>query len=327
MEHLFTSMEEYTDFLNALAYRKTKISKSNNEIFESEISDILKKCDEFFNKYNTSNFISEILELETTMQGVETGKLGSIDLEELSLKRENLYKKYNQFLEKLSLDEKEDLEFLFKKVLNRETRLKQNEDLIRDIKENFPGVDSVTVESIKKQPIFKTINDYLNPNEESFDEIVETNNLPYVVQIKEAAKELVDVKTDDIDAVPEIDNSFYDPADNFTSVIEETESVEPVDSSNELVEEDEPLTYTMDKGDSLTKVALAICDNENGWEDIFDANELVLSHRLVEKGYTVKDKDRLKDNEEIYAGLELVIPNVFTHIIENSAQTGLAMAA
>lgn len=53
-----------------------------------------------------------------------------------------------------------------------------------------------------------------------------------------------------------------------------------------------PRTYTVQSGDSLSKIAKALLGDANRWPEIFEAN-----------------KDKIKDPNMIHVGQELVIPD------------------
>lgn len=374
MEKLFTNYNEFADFANALAYRRIKNLEKANNHFDEEINETIEKCGKIFEEYGSeTNYIAEIIDLEMKMQNNDSKLINSVDLEDLSLRRESLYNKYNSFLDKLPLDVKEDLEFYFKKVFDRKLRSNHTIELTNQIKLAYPKAENLTTIEIMDQPIFEAIYDFLNKDRVIAEEepvLEETTNLPYVTQIKKAPDSLVkeeivendfsenviepekesepnleipnlfmnneelekddfdkvmpsfneipEQKTDKIEIKEEIEEPKYKDSNVeniFTSfdnlpIVEE----EPVLEENKIeietpsVSEDE-LTYTMENGDTLTSLAVALCDDENGWYDIFEANKEILEHRLKEAG--LSKNDPFENNEEVFVGLTLNIPNVY----------------
>lgn len=375
MEKLFTNYNEFTDFTNALAYRRIKNLEKTDKKFNEEIAETIDECGKIFKQNGSDiNYIEEIIDLEMQMQNNESKGSNSVDLEELSLKRESLYNKYNSFLEKLPLDIKEDLEFYFKKVFDRKLRSNHTTDLTNQIKIEFPKAEELTTTEIMEQPIFAEINNFLDKDikvDKAEEVIEETQNLPYVTQIKKASDDLLNEKiveneveekeeTQELNKFPkleeanlEIPNLFLDDKElsyedkivpSFTEIPEqETDKIEVKEEIEEPVFEndnnedvftafndlpiiDEPikeeaviekelptseeeLTYTMESGDTLTSLAIAMCDDENGWYDIFEANKEVLEERLKEAG--LSKNDPFENNEEVFVGLTLNIPNVY----------------
>ena len=391
MEKLFTNNNEYLDFANALAYRRIKKLERSNSAYNTEVEEALTECGEIFEKYGSeTNYIADIIDLELKVQNGEAQKINSVELEDLSLRRESLYNKYNSFLEKLPLDVKEDLEFYFKKIFDRKLRYSHALDLVNQIKREYPASDNLTVVEIMEQPIFQSISSYLNKDEKVevkeetpiVEKQEETNNLPYVVQIKKAPEELLkeEVKDEPVleepkekeinsnifeennidDIIPSFNElpeqkidtiepkeemempkenveaeDIFTPFEDLPLIEEPTNELDfqeeiPVEINEEaqkeidevlpeVKEEEEKLTYTMEKGDTLTGLACAICEDENGWYDIFEANKEALEARLKEAG--LSKNDPFENNEEVFAGLTLTIPNVY----EKGSQTkGLA---
>lgn len=376
MEKLFTNYNEYVDFLNAIAHRRIKKLDRSKTQYEDEINEVLEKAGKIFEQFGSRiNFIQEIIDVEIKIQNDKTNNQKD-EFEDVNLKRESLYNKFNQFLEQLPLDEREDLEFYFKKILDRRLRANQTGELITQIKNEYPAAEDLTVIEIMEQPTFKKINSFLNektsqidPETETDNKIEETNNLPYVVQIKEAPASLFEIEKEEYskeqqEKQPQEIKSFaseelpqiqkLEISDLFSSSIEPKEAlVEDIfPSFDEAIEfnalennsaetsedkdvnidntfnvfdslnkpEESPTiepktevedvnTYEMEIGDSLVGLSTALIDDENGWYDIFEANKDLLIKRLEASGLT-KD-DPFQYNEEIFAGLTLIIPNVY----------------
>lgn len=68
--------------------------------------------------------------------------------------------------------------------------------------------------------------------------------------------------------------------------------------------------YTLEEGLSLSDLALALCEDTEGWNDIYKSNKSAIEKRLKENNIT--DLNDIENNTEIFKGLELIIPNEFT---------------
>lgn len=346
MEDLFANNQEYQAFCNLKAKGRILSLEKDKGRFQDEISDILKKSDEILKQYGASiNYISELINIDAQLQNIGIDK-SDMSANELTLKRDNLYNEYNQFLDSLPLTIREDLEFYFKKIFDRKLRLDESSEVISELDYEYPDARDLDVEdAFRTQPILIDINNYLHPEDDNIsleqnDDII---TLPYVTKISEAPESLLNENSNANDKVPEeetvediiTDNSFFDPSDDFTTKLEETEKIaplfaekkdgpvkleindnvldEPTDISTlfaneEKHEEDEELTYLMEKGISLKDLALAVCDDENGWKNIFNVNKDIILQRLSEKG--LSDSDYAFENDQnIFDGLTLIIPN------------------
>ena len=371
MDILFTNYSEQAAFTDAIAHRRIKELEETNSSFDEEIAQTIEICDEIFKNYGSeTNFITEIIDLEMRMQNAESQKLTSVDIGDLTLRRESLYNKYNSFLEKLPLEIKEDLEFYYKKISDRKLRLSHTLDKVNQIESEYPKAEGLTVSEIWEQPIFQKIDEFLSGKQlVNPPEIVdETSNLAYVLQIKKAPDDLLNMAigsnqhneepekeeesleipdlflendveyqdelskvtpefpdlpvygTDKIDVKDEIedpqdlvnsDNLSFIPFADFPK--EDNNNLEVKEIEEEPV--DDRLTYTMENGDTLTSLAIALCEDENGWYDIFAANKEVLEQRLQEAG--LSNNDPFENNEEIFTGLTLKIPNVYEKANKN----------
>jgi nucleoid-associated protein YgaU len=67
-------------------------------------------------------------------------------------------------------------------------------------------------------------------------------------------------------------------------------TIKPADKSGKVSAE-HGRTYTVQKGDNLSKIAKKLYGNQNRWRDIYDAN-----------------KSRIKDPNKLQVGTKLVIP-------------------
>ena len=265
MNKLFTNQNEYTDFLNAIAHRRIKKLSNGEKQFEEEINDALEKCGKIFEEFGSQiNFISEIIDIEMKMQKDESAN----DLEDLSLKRESLYNKFNQFLENIPLEQREDLEFYFKKILDRRLRANNTNDIISQIKKEYPQAEDLTVIEIMEQPTFQRINGLLSNDLVKENEAVEeTQNLPYVVQIKEAPQDLLETKKEEvIEEKPQAEISEIKPEENA-----EVPLIPDLEISDLFNSDLEPENYEDKVTPSLNKVEEAPEANVDDIFNVFDS--------------------------------------------------------
>lgn len=124
--------------------------------------------------------------------------------------------------------------------------------------------------------------DIIAPMETNFDEVVSPLDAVEPKEIKEEIKE-----------------------ETKEAITEEPEQpiTEPVSDSNEI-------KYTLDEGLSLADLALALCEDTEGWNDIYRSNKAIIDERMKENN--ISDLTNIENNTEIFKGLELVIPNEFT---------------
>ena len=324
MENLFTNGAEYLAFLKIIANRRLNNLLRDNDTFLHEIEEALIKCGEICSAYGAdTNYIRDIYELESKIAIAERKNITSTDVGDLSMKRESLTNKYNSFVATLPLEEAENLEFYFKQISDRSSRISKNNEAINKINQEYPDARTITPEDRKNHRIFREINNYLHPKTET-EEIVaqEEESLPYVVEMHEAPTDLVEeeiVETPEVDLGPSVaDNSFFknDEADDFGTQIEsepvihkfkEVEERE-VDAMPETPKEDE-VTFSLERGTSLTDLSVALCGDENGWYDIYNANKEIIDQRLEEAG--LSRNEAFESNDEVFDGLTLVIPNIY----------------
>jgi len=359
MEKLFSSSAEYLDFLNAIAYRRVKNLKKENDTFQAEVNSAVEKCGILFQSNGAeANYITEIIDIEDKITDAERKNLSSTDIGELSLKRESLYNKYNKFLGTLPLEVKEDIEFNFKKIVDRRLRIAHTNEIITQITTEFPNSLSIDFNSISSQPIFKKINGFLKPQTMEVEDEKESEpvkeevkeEMPYVVKIEMANDSLVDNKEleeepeEEISAADltfETDNSFYDPEDTFTSQVE-NEVVVP--SFKTVVEEeiptediktiDDTVTFKLEQGISLADMATVIYNGDiSAWHTLYKANKSIIDERLKERECleenvkfmeeTPNDIPPFVNDINVLDGITIVIPNEY----EKSNEHTLAKAA
>ena len=87
-----------------------------------------------------------------------------------------------------------------------------------------------------------------------------------------------------------------------------TDVITPI-INEDPTEETAELTYTLENGESLSSLAAAICGDENGWMDIYSANKELIENTMKQKG--VVDNQNIENNDKLFSGLTLNIPNIF----------------
>ncbi len=378
MTELLLNSAEALNFCDLKASWRSK--KINNEIntLNNEIKDAISKGTIILNDNNSSiNFILELVNLDEQISSSNTD-----EKEELVLKRDRLASSFNEFILSLSLNTREDLEFIVKQINDRKDAIAALKKTLEEIKEKYPNVDSVNRgELFDKIPILGQINAYHNSEvvdkkDEKVDEALQEEevlpklkNNRFVVRIKKASEELVNlVSKDELikpvvnqDIVTSVDNSFFGNTDDnsLLSEIKEDAKITPKTTEDEKTEEiyvsekpefrddevtdlsdsstynfadisleelntpvsdskevsSEEVKYTMNKGDTLSNIALTLYGDENAWYDIFNANNEVLTSRLSEQ--LITDTSSIENNSEIFAGIELSLPNEYTKSSNN----------
>ena len=216
---LFSNVDEGTNFLNYKA--KNRITNLENlcNQDEKDILDYINSCSNIFQKYNKTNLIEEIYNVDSEIQSLNSDDIDENKITELKGKREIASFEFKQFIEELQslydnenldlskkacyLSDREDIEFAYKKIINRSLDIHDKKNIIGSIEESYPEAREFNVDEFKKTSItFKMINDYMSPstNDSSFEPTIETNNEKssapefdedlYVIKISEAPESL-----------------------------------------------------------------------------------------------------------------------------------------
>ena len=216
---LFSNVDEGTNFLNYKA--KNRITNLENlcNQDEKDILDYINSCSNIFQKYNKNNLIEEIYNVDSELQSLNSNDIEENKITELKGKREIASFEFKQFIEELQslydnenldlskkacyLSDREDIEFAYKKIINRSLDIHDKKNIIGSIEESYPEAREFNVDEFKKTSItFKMINDYVSPstNDSSFEPTIETNNEKssapefdedlYVIKISEAPESL-----------------------------------------------------------------------------------------------------------------------------------------
>ncbi len=329
MENLFKSKQDFDIFCYMKA--KARISSLERKIksYEEDITKSLDLTSKIFQKYGVStNYISQINDINSRIENVESDRFNE-QLQSLYNERDTLYSNYDAIIEKMSLTDKEDLEFNAKKVLNRKLRINDAKDTINEIETKYPGVKDFDYGiGYSTLEIFKEIKSYLSPEEEFEvdqkatkleDQKEKLISLPYVIRITKAPDNLLESwksvkpipKEEVVEASVESDNSFYDPTDNFTSSFANDKVVPLFDEVEEVKTDslEEKLTFTMEDGISLTTLAKAVCDDENGWYDIYNVNKEQIDKVLKENN--ISNDEAFEKDTHLFNGVTLLIPNIY----------------
>lgn len=163
--------------------------------------------------------------------------------------------------------------------------------------------------SVLLAPEMNENSDVIAPIETSFDEVVS----PLDSEKEQEIQKEIPEKSEKNEEAPEINkkNSEEEHEINKENSEEEPEiNKENNEEEHESTETTNKIKYTLEEGLSLSDLALALCEDTEGWNDIFRLNKDKLEARMKENNVT--DLTNIEDNTEIFKGLELTIPNEFT---------------
>lgn len=256
---LFSSMQEGVNFLNYKANQRIIELEDFCKINKEEIYNNVAKCKTIFTRYNEENLIENVLLIDEQLKNED---LIPEEIEKLNTKKDELLASLKKFLDELLvrynnetinledkmkyLSDKEDIEFAYKKILNRSLELQNKQDIIEKIETNYSEARNFDVTKYKSESsTFHMISEFLKATNKDTIEInnindeLNLNNL-FVVKIEEAPSELLieDEETinkiDDNTLTIESDTSFFGVDDNLTESIlnnerinlEETNTVE-----------------------------------------------------------------------------------------------------
>lgn len=328
---LFSNVDEGTNFLNYKA--KNRITNLENlcNQDEKDILDYINSCSNIFQKYNKNNLIEEIYNVDSELQSLNSNDIEENKITELKGKREIASFEFKQFIEELQslydnenldlskkacyLSDREDIEFAYKKIINRSLDIHDKKNIIGSIEESYPEAREFNVDEFKKTSItFKMINDYMSPstNDSSFEPTIETNNEKssapefdedlYVIKISEAPEKLTikdkeeTKKIEDNNPISvESDTTFFGEDDALTESIlnndipqfEEVEEVKTTPLEDIPLDVDlVPVTDNDDKEHSSNK------DESKNLKEVSDSSENTIS---VEEN---NSEEKAKENSE-----------------------------
>lgn len=328
---LFSNVDEGTNFLNYKA--KNRITNLENlcNQDEKDILDYINSCSNIFQKYNKNNLIEEIYNVDSELQSLNSNDIEENKITELKGKREIASFEFKQFIEELQslydnenldlskkacyLSDREDIEFAYKKIINRSLDIHDKKNIIGSIEESYPEAREFNVDEFKKTSItFKMINDYMSPstNDSSFEPTIETNNEKssapefdedlYVIKISEAPESLTikdkeeTKKIEDNNPISvESDTTFFGEDDALTESIlnndipqfEEVEEVKTTPLEDIPLDVDlVPVTDNDEKEHSSNK------DESKNLKEVSDSSENTIS---VEEN---NSEEKAKENSE-----------------------------
>lgn len=333
---LFSNVDEGTNFLNYKA--KNRITNLENlcNQDEKDILDYINSCSNIFQKYNKKNLIEEIYNVDSELQSLNSNDIEENKITELKGKREIASFEFKQFIEELQslydnenldlskkacyLSDREDIEFAYKKIINRSLDIHDKKNIIGSIEESYPEAREFNVDEFKKTSItFKMINDYMSPstNDSSFEPTIETNNEKssapefdedlYVIKISEAPESLTikdkeeTKKIEDNNPISvESDTTFFGEDDALTESIlnndipqfEEVEEVKTTPLEDIPLDVDlVPVTDNDEKEHSSNK------DESKNLKEVSDSSENTIS--VEENNSEEKAKENSEESEVI----------------------------
>lgn len=220
-------------------------------------------------------------------------------------------KKYNEPVEDSETETESPLdENLSAETESDNTFFESGDKLTSAINNNVtaPEVTKEEETSVLLAPGIEENIDIIAPIETKFDEVVSPlNSIEESIPLEDKTTPVEETKE-----TPEKEESVISEA----PIIAEAPKKEVKEEKEELKEDTpvEPETnevkYTLEEGLSLSDLALALCEDSEGWNDIYKANKSAIEERLKENNIT--DLNNIENNTEIFKGLELIIPNEFT---------------
>lgn len=150
--------------------------------------------------------------------------------------------------------------------------------------------------------------DIIAPMETNFDEVVSPlNSIEESIPLEDKTTPVEETKE-----TPEKEESVIseEPMIAEAPKKEVKEEKEEPKEDTPVEPETNEVKYTLEEGLSLSDLALALCEDTEGWNDIYKANKSAIEERLKENNIT--DLNDIENNTEIFKGLELIIPNEFT---------------
>lgn len=220
-------------------------------------------------------------------------------------------KKYNEPVEDSETETESPLdENLSAETESDNTFFESGDKLTSAINNNVtaPEVTNEEETSVLLAPGIEENIDIIAPMETNFDEVVSPlNSIEESIPLEdkntpvEETKETPEEEKSVISEEPMIAEA---PKKEVKEEKEEPKEDTPVEPETNEVK------YTLEEGLSLSDLALALCEDTEGWNDIYKANKSAIEERLKENNIT--NLNDIENNTEIFKGLELIIPNEFT---------------
>ena len=333
---LFSNVDEGTNFLNYKA--KNRITNLENlcNQDEKDILDYINSCSNIFQKYNKTNLIEEIYNVDSELQSLNSDDIDENKITELKGKREIASFEFKQFIEELQslydnenldlskkacyLSDREDIEFAYKKIINRSLDIHDKKNIIGSIEESYPEAREFNVDEFKKTSItFKMINHYMGPstNDSSFEPTIETNNEKssapefdedlYVIKISEAPESL---KIKDKEETKKIEDNNPISVESDTTFFGEDDALTESILNNDIpqFEEVEEVKTTPLKDIPLDVDLVPVTDNDDkehssnkdeskNLKEVSDSSENTIS--VEENNSEEKTKENSEESEVI----------------------------
>lgn len=220
-------------------------------------------------------------------------------------------KKYNEPVEDSETETESPLdENLSAETESDNTFFESGDKLTSAINNNVtaPEVTKEEETSVLLAPGIEENIDIIAPMETSFDEVVSPlNSIEESTPLEDKTTPVEETKE-----TPEKEESVISEEPMIAEAPKKEvkeEKEEPKEDTPVELETNE-VKYTLEEGLSLSDLALALCEDTEGWNDIYKANKSAIEERLKENNIT--DLNDIENNTEIFKGLELIIPNEFT---------------
>lgn len=220
-------------------------------------------------------------------------------------------KKYNEPVEDSETETESPLdENLSAETESDNTFFESGDKLTSAINNNVtaPEVTKEEETSVLLAPGIEENIDIIAPIETKFDEVVSPlNSIEESIPLEDKTTPVEEKKE-----TPEEEESVISEAPIITEAPkkEVKEEKEEPKEDTPVEPETNEVKYTLEEGLSLSDLALALCEDSEGWNDIYKANKSAIEERLKENNIT--DLNNIENNTEIFKGLELIIPNEFT---------------
>ncbi|MDD2505366.1 MAG: hypothetical protein PHF21_03755 [Bacilli bacterium] len=145
-------------------------------------------------------------------------------------------------------------------------------------------------------------------------------------EIKSVSLDLIE-KEDIIESKEQLNEESNIQAEEQSLEEDKSEVSKEFDNVNEKVEEktletEEAITFEMPEEFALVDLAIALCDDANGWLDIYEVNKSLFDKIILENN-NGNNKD-IEYNKELFSGLTINVPTVFKKGQENKQSLGKA---
>ena len=273
-------------------------------------------------------------------------KVDNIDYNEIFAVLDPIFTNIDSFGTKKEKDNKEDLideemsyvEPIFSSLnnsfnmadeipnFNEETSLEDENLLTEEVesKSEEPISDVPTIRheviGIKTLPVKEVVSDIKEEKEPNpFDKMDKA-----IAEIKLEKEKTIEPEnsfvTDTNFDLSDLESEEQEPPKEIAELIEEPEipldTIMPTEDKPEINSE-KMVSFNMPKGFSLVDIAVALCGDENGWIDIYDANKAIFNKIVNEKNNG--NFDDIENNSDLFADLSINIPTVFNKDIPKSS--------